>query len=136
LGDTLFPHSLTEGARHALSPTVHWLVQLRPLHPLLAVGVGIYLVAASGVIHALRPSHATKRFGQALAVLFVIQLCVGMLNVLLRAPVLMQIVHLLLADLVWIALVLLTAAALAQKAPRTETVEQLRPAPQIEGNPR
>jgi heme A synthase len=35
------------------------------------------------------------------------QLCAGALNLLLLAPVWMQIAHLLLADLVWIALVLL-----------------------------
>ncbi len=134
LGDTLFPHPLTEGARQQLSSTVHWLVQLRPFHPLIAVGIGIYLIAASGVIHSLRPSYATKRFGQALAALFVVQLFVGMLTVLLRAPVLMQIVHLLLADLLWIALVLLAASALAQKALRTEPVEQLQPAPQLRSN--
>jgi hypothetical protein len=33
----------------------------------------------------------------------------------------MQLVHLLFADLLWIALVLLTAAALEQPAPKTAT---------------
>jgi heme A synthase len=39
-----------------------------------------------------------------------IQLLAGLMNFLLRAPVWMQIVHLLVADLLWIALVLLCAA--------------------------
>ena len=42
--------------------------------------------------------------------LFGIQLIAGLVNILLLAPVWMQIIHLLLADLVWITLVLLTAA--------------------------
>jgi hypothetical protein len=36
----------------------------------------------------------------------------GVVNVLLLAPVWMQIVHLLLADVLWITLVLLSAATL------------------------
>jgi heme A synthase len=39
-----------------------------------------------------------------------IQLLAGLVNFLLQAPVWMQIVHLLIADLLWISLVLLSAA--------------------------
>ena len=42
-------------------------------------------------------------------------LAAGILKVWLLAPVFMQLVHLLLADSVWISLVLLTAAALASE---------------------
>jgi heme A synthase len=42
-----------------------------------------------------------------------LQLAVGLGNLALLAPVWMQLVHLLLADLVWIALVLLAVRALA-----------------------
>ena len=38
----------------------------------------------------------------------VLQLAAGGINILLLAPVWMQIVHLLLADLLWVALVLAT----------------------------
>jgi heme A synthase len=44
-------------------------------------------------------------------VLVWLQLMAGLVNFLLQAPVWMQIVHLLIADLLWIALVLLCAAA-------------------------
>jgi heme A synthase len=40
-----------------------------------------------------------------------IQLCAGMLNLGLLAPVWMQIAHLFLADVVWVALVLFVAEA-------------------------
>jgi heme A synthase len=46
--------------------------------------------------------------------LAVAQTACGLLNVLLLAPIWMQIVHLLLADAVWIALVLFGAARLAE----------------------
>jgi heme A synthase len=42
----------------------------------------------------------------------VTQLGVGVLNLLLRAPTWMQILHLFVADLLWMSLVLLAAAAL------------------------
>jgi cytochrome c oxidase assembly protein subunit 15 len=38
------------------------------------------------------------------------QLLAGLVNFLLRAPIWMQMVHLLIADLLWISLVLLAAA--------------------------
>jgi heme A synthase len=43
-------------------------------------------------------------------VLVWIQLLAGLLNFLLQAPVWMQLVHLLIADLLWISLVLLCAS--------------------------
>ena len=45
--------------------------------------------------------------------LFIIQLLAGLVNLLLLAPVWMQLVHLFIADLVWITLVLLFASNFA-----------------------
>ena len=52
-----------------------------------------------------------------------IQLVGGLVNVLLAAPVWMQIVHLLLADLSWIALIMLGMDCLAE--PVSEHSEEL-----------
>jgi len=46
--------------------------------------------------------------------LFFIQLLVGVMNVVLLAPITIQLVHLLLADAVWILFILLAASALSQ----------------------
>ncbi len=54
------------------------------------------------------------------ASLFLFQLAAGTINVLLLAPVWMQIVHLFLADLVWISAILFAAAALSVEVPVTE----------------
>jgi hypothetical protein len=58
---------------------------------------------------------------------------VGLLNAALLAPVWLQIVHLLLADLLWIALVLLSAVSLAPRGSHAEEFERvgLRPAVEI-----
>jgi heme A synthase len=47
--------------------------------------------------------------------LFLLQLFIGTINLLLLAPVWLQLVHLLVADLVWISLILLTAAVLGDR---------------------
>jgi heme A synthase len=110
LGDTLFPAaSFAAGLAQEFAPAAHLLQRLRLSHPLLAVPVGFFLLyAASSAVRA-RPSKAVKRMAAAVAVLALAQLAAGALNVALAAPVWMQIVHLLLANLLWIALVLLAA---------------------------
>jgi heme A synthase len=117
LGDTLFPAgTLTEGISQDFMPTAHFLVRLRIYHPILAVLTGIYLALAGRAIAAQRPSAETRRFARLIVVLVVVQLVAGFVNVILLAPVWMQLVHLLLADLLWIATVLLGAAALSRPA--------------------
>lgn len=119
LGDTLFPaRSLAEGFRQDVAGGAHLLLRLRVLHPLLAVAVGTLLLATAAVSSLLRPGRAVRRAAIALAAAVVLQLTAGMVNLALLAPVWMQLVHLLLADAVWLAAVLLGAAALAGDAPR------------------
>lgn len=113
LGDTLFPAaSLSAGLRADLDPTANFLIRLRVVHPILAVGTGLIVVAAGWAARRMRPTPAVTRLSAALVGLFFLQLGAGTLNVALLAPVWLQIVHLLLADLVWITLVLLGASAL------------------------
>ncbi len=113
LGDTLFPStSLAEGFAADLSPTSHLFVKLRTFHPFVAVaGSGLLLMLVSAVRREKRAQPARK-LATALNFMVFIQLAAGGINILLLAPVWMQLVHLLLADFLWIALVL-TGAALA-----------------------
>jgi heme A synthase len=60
--------------------------------------------------------------------LVVIQVVAGGINIALLAPTWMQLVHLLLADLVWLTLVLYAASVLAAE-PRA--VNQPLPAPRV-----
>lgn len=119
LGDTLFPaRSLAEGFRQDVAAGAHVLLRLRVLHPFLAVAIGTLLLVTAGVASLLRPGRAVRRAAVVLAVLVLLQLTAGMVNLALLAPVWLQLVHLLLADAVWLAAVLLGAAALAAGAPR------------------
>jgi heme A synthase len=115
LGDTLYPPgTLNEALRQDLSQEAPFPIRLRLWHPSIAITVGFYLLFLAGLLGMFRPSPKVRRPALALGVLFVIQLAAGLINVLLLAPVWMQLVHLLLADLVWIALVLLGAGALSE----------------------
>lgn len=114
LGGTLFPvTSLAEGLKQDLSPGSHVLIRLRFYHPFIAAGVGVWLIVTA---IAARTSNLAKRFSTVLMALVLVQLAAGLINLLLHAPIWLQIVHLLLSDLLWIALVLLSYTALARPA--------------------
>ncbi|GLV48187.1 protoheme IX farnesyltransferase [Thermus sp. LT1-2-5] len=124
LGDLLFPvRNTLEALERSLTPGEHFLVRLRVLHPLIAVSVGLYVVFAGFLVAHLRPSGATRRLAQGLAYLYGVQLLVGLVNVWLKAPVWMQILHLFLAYAVWLLFVLLMASSLARGARRVELGE-------------
>jgi protoheme IX farnesyltransferase len=125
LGDTLFPAaSLAEGLRQDMDPSQHFLVQLRIYHPLLSILVGVYLLFVTRVLRSQESDATVNKLSRALAILIVVQLAAGFVNVLLLAPVWMQVVHLLLADLVWISLVLLSASVAAVPVPKFEPAPQ------------
>jgi len=111
LGDTLFPaRDLATGLAQDQSPTAHFLLRLRVIHPALALLTSLYLAVAVGVL-ATQPIASSVRWLARLSLfLFVMQVGAGLANLFLLAPIYMQLVHLLLADCVWLALVLLTVA--------------------------
>lgn len=116
LGDTLFPsESLAAGFAQDLSPTAHFLIRLRLLHPALALIVGSIVLIVAGIANLQRPGQWVRRSMLMVTTLVVVQLGIGLLNVVLLAPIWLQLVHLLLADLLWMALVVLVASALAEK---------------------
>lgn len=125
LGDTLFPaRSLMEGLRQDIAPDAHFLIRLRLVHPLIAMSVGLYVLLIASLVSHLRPAPEVRKLARGVTILFFTQIAAGFLNVNLLAPVWMQIVHLLLADLLWINLVLLTAAALAEGVPQVEMLPE------------
>jgi len=115
LGDTLFPAgSLAEGMRQDASPAAHILLRLRVFHPVLALTVGAVLLVLAVRVTLRDASPATSLVGRLAAGLVLAQVAGGVLNLLLLAPIWMQLVHLFLADLVWLSAVLLTASVAAE----------------------
>jgi heme A synthase len=114
LGDTLYPSSsLLDGLGSDLSSTTGLLLRLRILHPALAVAVAAMLVFGTAALPLAAADRRGRSARRAVVALAIIQVVLGFVNVWLLAPVWMQLTHLLVADLLWIALVLLTASALA-----------------------
>jgi heme A synthase len=106
LGDTLFPApTLAAGLAQDFNPASSVLLRLRGLHPLFAAAVGAWLT-----LYSVGRLRAAKTAALRVVILVWLQLLAGLVNFLLRAPVWMQIVHLAVADLLWISLVLLSAA--------------------------
>jgi heme A synthase len=113
LGDTLFPATnLAAAEAQTFSRTAHPFIRLRLWHPVLAVALGIYLLGVIRSVTATRPGQLTSTLAAAVIALYLLQLLLGAMNVWLLAPLTVQIAHLLLSDLVWIALVLFTVSAL------------------------
>jgi heme A synthase len=118
LGDTLYPaRTLSEALTQDLSLTSELLIRLRVLHPALAIGTGLIVIAAARHAAAVRPGARSRQLATWLTAVVVFQLVLGFVNVLLLAPVWLQLVHLLVADTIWILLVLLGAQALARTEP-------------------
>jgi heme a synthase len=131
LGDTLFPAtSLRASVLQDFTAGSPGLLHFRLLHPVLAVIAGIYVIWV-----VLR--NASRRMGQsrssmALIILLFAQIAIGMLNVLTLAPVWLQILHLLVANIIWISLVL-ASAALVLECPYARTGRVTAPSHQVPG---
>lgn len=113
LGDTLFPNAtLAEALQADLSPTSHLLIRLRILHPAISIIVACGVIVGAPRLSRSGGAAPGRAFGIAAAVLAATQVGLGLLNVVLLAPVWMQLLHLLVADALWITFVLAGARAL------------------------
>ena len=113
LGNTLYPAaSHAAGLAQELSEQAPLLLRLRLVHPFASLAAALVLVVFARA--ALQTGDDRLR-APALRLLLVLglQVVAGTLSWWLHAPIFMQLVHLLLADLVWIALLWLAADALS-----------------------
>jgi cytochrome c oxidase assembly protein subunit 15 len=126
LADTLFPSvSLRTAFAEDFSTSSPFLVHTRWIHPASAmVGLACALFLAKKV---------QGRLSQIVVGLLAAQIVLGVADVLLLAPTWMQIVHLLGADLYWIALTALATQVLwpgnfASSRPADRAITQISPA--------
>lgn len=110
LGDTLFPAVTLKGSiAQDFSAGSHILLRLRLLHPVVAVVAFLYILWTA---HKLSKKHENSRTLPYLSTTLIIQIALGVLNVLLLAPVWLQITHLFVAEVFWILLVLASSDVL------------------------
>jgi cytochrome c oxidase assembly protein subunit 15 len=113
LGDTLFPsQTLAEALAADLSPTSHLLIRLRMLHPAFAIATTVLLVVVAPLLARQAADARATQLARGVVGLAISQVVAGVVNVVLLAPVWLQLLHLLIADLLWIALVILCAVAM------------------------
>jgi heme a synthase len=110
---------LYEGIQQDFDPSISFLVQLRVWHPIVAIFVSAYLYAFGYYLLKHYDNEGIERLIQVMFMLIALQVGAGFLNIILLVPVWMQIIHLLLADSLWIILVLLSATVLTQKQKRS-----------------
>ena len=110
LGDTLFPREVAISSElfaeigSDLSAGNHFLVRLRVVHPALAI------VASAYLIWLLNGMASSNRWSRAAMYLTAVQIALGFLDIGLKAPAWLQILHLLAAQGLWMALVLAGAS--------------------------
>ena len=128
LGDTLFPAtSLADGMARDFASGSSLLLRLRLLHPAVAVlSAGYLLWAAIRSMQSRAEENAVRKAGGRLVGFVLLQVFAGFANIYLLAPLWMQLLHLLIADLVWIALVLLVCEEAAQSRISMPIDEQSR----------
>jgi heme A synthase len=118
LSNLLFPsQTIAEGITKDFSATSNILLRLRISHPILSILASVYMVFLAGWLRKESGNSETVvRWSNVLSILILVQIGFGALTLLTLAPIVMQVGHLLLADLVWIAFVLLTASFLAERS--------------------
>lgn len=118
LSSMLFPsQSLAEGMAKDFSPTSDLILRLRLSHPIMSILTSVYLIFLAGWLKASSGGNAPVAWwSNALSLLVVIQVGFGGATLLTLGPIVMQLGHLLLADIVWISFLLLVMSYLSARA--------------------
>ncbi len=112
LTNMLFPsETLAEGIAKDFDPNSHILLRLRILHPIFSIFTAVFLIFLSDMIRkAANKDALVSKWANVVSILVIVQIIFGGATLLLLAPIVMQLGHLLLADLIWISFVLMGAS--------------------------
>lgn len=125
LGDTVYPvrgHGALEHLQNDQAVGAHLLGKLRVVHPLFALlGVGGVWISASRAREA-SDAGPIQLLGGLLYLGGLLALLIGVANIWLAAPGYMQVIHLLMACLLWLTVVLLAAMLWDLQARKSEAV--------------
>jgi len=115
LADTLFPaESIASAITEEFGSTAPILLKIRVLHPIVAIGGSI------GIVFIIRyldvgMSRSTRKRGWMIMGIIGLQFVVGLANIALLTPVEIQVFHLVIADLLWIAYLFYMFAATTRR---------------------
>ncbi|MDA1236025.1 MAG: COX15/CtaA family protein [Acidobacteria bacterium] len=117
LGDTLFPTQSTLGpglfdkVRGDLGAANHFLVRLRAVHPVVAILTAGWLAKLTAPLAFSLNRGAQRTWARWAFTAVVAEVCLGLLNIALAAPGWLQLAHLLVAQALWVCLLLTGVAA-------------------------
>lgn len=95
MGNTIFPsETLADGFLADFNPDSHPLIRLRGLHPLIAISVGVYLFVSLAFAWQMKPVRQAQRTAQALLGVYIVQMVIGVANLAMLAPAVLQVLHL------------------------------------------
>ena len=111
LSNMLFPsQSLAEGIAKDFAATSDVILRLRLSHPIVSILTSVYVIFLAGWLKAKKPDNADLAWWSKIVSLLVIaQVIFGGATLLTLGPIVMQLGHLLLADIMWISFVMLIA---------------------------
>jgi heme A synthase len=119
LGDTLYPVETTKALAARLAAdqaaSASFFERGRAVHPLVALVVAAALLIIFRRTRVIRPYRSVERAAGLAMYLVFVQIGAGVVNVLLSAPAFMQVIHLGIATILWLALVLFYTVAMAEK---------------------
>lgn len=105
LSNTLFPSvDLLKGLADDFNSHGPWILKLRIIHPLIASAFCIYWASFFWEKSEQSQNEKMKKSSLFLSVFFIAALLFGVLTLLSLSPIWMKLVHLTLAQLLWIAL--------------------------------
>jgi heme A synthase len=87
---------------------------MRWIHPVVAIVFWAFVSRAARQLAKMRNDTTTDQLATLLPLVMFLQLGLGALNLASLTPIWLQIVHLLVADIVWVLMVLLVASALRE----------------------
>lgn len=115
LADTVFPSDSVGDLADKFGPTAPVLSRLRLIHPIMAV-VGGMVVAWIATSRSRRGSDLTRLLASIVTFVVLSQMFIGIANIYFLTPLALQLLHLTVADLLWIAYVVFAASALGDRA--------------------
>lgn len=119
LSNMLFPsQSLAEGVAKDFSASSNIILRLRLSHPILSILTSVYMIFLAGWLKAKAGSTSVSWWSNAVSLLVIGQVIFGGATLLTLGPIVMQLGHLLLADAVWIAFVILAVSFLESRTPQ------------------
>ena len=131
LGDTLYPVQTSHGIRERIAAdqgTAATLIErLRAVHPLVALASAALFVIVAWRTAEIRPRPQVERGSRFVVGLVFTQVAAGVLNIVLSAPGWMQVLHLAIAQALWLSLVVFYATAMAGRLDGSEPAQA--PAP-------